>query len=338
MKKMLILAALLAVALLAACGSAGAPEEAPEPTEAETQTAWVDDSDFVYPGLHLEVYDPPFEGLRCLAAEANADGSYLRRDMTEDGQLLICQKGGVPAWEDGKSPEEFLLAAAIDLAESGDVSNPVIEKNEEYSMYMTYPVYIASFDTGANEDTRCWKVFAMDTDSGAFLYGLSVPADGAEDLESLAADVFGHLTLVEPGEDISPEGETMEAQPGGWEGDSIVYESPFGWSVTMPASWEGRYVVVEEGNSEIICAASSNDAENQGALFTVMRLDAADADELAEMVPVTFLADMEDGTRYIAVFPSDVQFNPEFADDYQDLYKDAESVVGTFTLVSPQGQ
>ena len=336
MKKMLILAALLAVALLAACGSAGAPEETPEPTEAETQTAWVDDSDFVYPGLHLEVYGPPFGGLRCLAAEANADGSYLRRDMTEDGQLLICQKGGVPAWEDGKSPEEFLLAAAIDLAESGDVSNPVIEKNEEYSMYMTYPVYIASFDTGANEDTRSWKVFAMDTDSGAFLYGLSVPADGAEDLESLAADIFGHLTLVEPGEDISPEGETMEAQPGGWEGDSIVYESPFGWSVTMPASWEGRYVVVEEGNSEIICAASSNDAENQGALFTVMRLDAADADELAEMVPVTFLADMEDGTRYIAVFPSDVQFNPEFADDYQDLYKDAESVVGTFTLVGPQ--
>ena len=48
--------------------------------------------------------------------------------------------------------------------------------------------------------------------------------------------------------------------------------------------------------------------------------------------------EMDDGTRYVAVFPSDVQFNPEFADDYQDLYKDAESVVGTFTLVSPQGQ
>ena len=336
MKKMLILAALLVVALLAACGSADAPEEAPEATETETQTAWVDDSDFVYPGLHLEVYDPPFEGLRCLAAEANADGSYLRRDMTEDGMLLICQKGGVPAWEDGKSPEEFLLAAAIDLAESEDVSSPAIEKNEEYSAYMTYPVYIASFDTGANEDTRCWKVFAMDTDSGAFLYGLSVPADGAENLESLAADVFGHLTLVEPGMNIAPEGETMEAQPGGWEGDSIVYESPFGWRITMPASWEGRYLVAAEGDSEIVCAASSHDGENQGALFTIMRMDAADADELAEIMYVALLAEMEDGTRYVAVFPSDVQFNPEFADDYQDLYKDAESVVGTFTLVGPQ--
>ena len=338
MKKLLILAALLAAALLAACGSAGAPEETPEPTETETQTPWVDDSDFVYPGLHLEVYDPPFEGLRCLAAEANADGSYLRRDMTEDGQLLIFQRGGVPAWEDGKSPEEYLLAAATAMAESEDVSSPVIEKNEEYSANMTYPVYIASFDTGANEDTRCWKVFAMDTDSGAFLYGLSVPADGTEDLESLAADVFGHLTLVEPGMDIAPEGETMEAQPGGWEGDSIVYESPFGWSIAMPASWEGRYLVVEEGDSEIICAASSHDDENQGALFTIMQLEAADADELAEMIPVTTLAELEDGTRFVAVFPSDVQFNPEFADDYQDLYKDVESVVGTFTLLTPQEQ
>ena len=128
------------------------------------------------------------------------------------------------------------------------------------------------------------------------------------------------------------EEETLEAQPGGWEGDSIVYESPLGWSITMPASWEGRYVVAEEGNSEIICAASSHDGENQGALFTIMRLDAADADELAEMIPVTPLAELEDGTRFVAVFPSDVQFNPEFAEDYNDLSKDVENILGTFTL------
>ena len=104
----------------------------------------------------------------------------------------------------------------------------------------------------------------------------------------------------------------------------------------MPASWEGRYVVVEEGDSEAVCAASSHDEENFGALFTIMRLDAADADELAEMIPVTPLADMEDGTRYVAVFPSDVQFNPEFAEDYEDLSKDAESVLGTFTLLDQE--
>ena len=128
------------------------------------------------------------------------------------------------------------------------------------------------------------------------------------------------------------EEETSETQPGGWEGESIIYESPLGWSITMPASWEDRYLVVEEGNSEIVCAASSHDEENQGALFTIMRMDAADAEELAEMVPVTFLAELDDGTRYVAVFPSDVQFNPEFAEDYEDLSKDVESIVGTFTL------
>ena len=128
------------------------------------------------------------------------------------------------------------------------------------------------------------------------------------------------------------EEETLEAQPGGWEGDSIVYESPKGWTLTMPASWEGRYVVAEEENSEIICAASSHDEENQGALFTIMRLDAADAEELAEMIPVSTLAELEDGTRFVAVFPSDVQFNPEFAEDYNDLNKDVENVLGTFTL------
>ena len=154
-------------------------------------------------------------------------------------------------------------------------------------------------------------------------------------LLALLAACGGQPAEEETAAEPIAEEETLEAQPGGWEGESIVYESPFGWSITMPASWEGRYVVVEEGNSEIICAASSHDGENQGALFTIMRLDAADADELAEMIPVTSLADLEDGTRYVATFPSDVQFNPEFVEDYEDLYKDVESVVGTFTLLAP---
>ncbi len=156
----------------------------------------------------------------------------------------------------------------------------------------------------------------------------------------LALSLLACLTACggQPAAEETPaeEEETMESQPGGWEGDSIVYESPKGWSITMPASWEGRYVVVEEGDSEAVCAASSHDEENFGALFTIMRLDAADADELAEMIPVTPLADLEDGTRYVAVFPSDVQFNPEFAEDYEDLSKDAESVLGTFTLLDQE--
>ena len=156
----------------------------------------------------------------------------------------------------------------------------------------------------------------------------------------LALSLLACLTACggQPAAEETPdeEEETMESQPGGWEGDSIVYESPKGWSITMPASWEGRYVVVEEGDSEAVCAASSHDEENFGALFTIMRLDAADADELAEMIPVTPLADLEDGTRYVAAFPSDVQFNPEFAEDYEDLSKDAESVLGTFTLLDQE--
>ena len=156
----------------------------------------------------------------------------------------------------------------------------------------------------------------------------------------LALSLLACLTACggQPAAEETPaeEEETMESQPGGWAGDSIVYESPKGWSITMPASWEGRYVVVEEGDSEAVCAASSHDEENFGALFTIMRLDAADADELAEMIPVTPLADLEDGTRYVAVFPSDVQFNPEFAEDYEDLSKDAESVLGTFTLLDQE--
>lgn len=201
MKKMLmILAALLAAALLSACGSTGAPDPeatAQEEAEVQEETALTEEADFAYPGLYLDVYDPPFGALRCLAAEVNGDGSYYRQDITEDGQLILYQKGGFGAWEDGQSPEDYLLEAATGLAETGDVSAPSIEANEEYSANLSYPVYIVSFQTGENEDLRSWKVFAMDTDSGAFLYGLSAPADTAAEMEALAEGVFSHLTLVD---------------------------------------------------------------------------------------------------------------------------------------------
>ena len=156
----------------------------------------------------------------------------------------------------------------------------------------------------------------------------------------LALSMFALLTAcggqpAEPSaEATAATEEVTESQPGGWEGDSIVYENEQGWSLTMPASWEGRFDVVDEAGSVHICASSSHDEENGGILFTVMRLDAAEADEMADVVPVTPLATLDDGTRYVAVLPSDVQFNPEFAEDYQDMNKDVESVLGTFTLTA----
>ena len=210
-KKLTILAALLAAVLLAGCGSTSAPEEpAEDPEEAELreEPVWVDDSDFTMPNLYLAGGEDPVDGLKCLAAENYGDGRYFRQDMTEDGMLTVYQKGGVQSWEETLSPEDNAAAAAAGLSETGDYTLTSVELNGEYSANLSYPVYIVSFTTGANEDTRSWKVFELDTDSGAFLYGLSSPIDAEAEMEAVAGRIFSLLHLAERNrEDLPPEPE-----------------------------------------------------------------------------------------------------------------------------------
>ncbi len=131
------------------------------------------------------------------------------------------------------------------------------------------------------------------------------------------------------------ETEALETQPGTWEGENILFESDFGWSLELPACWEGRYEVITTADSETFCVSACADQNYSGTLFTVSLMDSETADETEEIIPVARLAEREDGLCYLAVFPSDVPYDLEAdsAAQYEEMHGDVESVLATFTLV-----
>lgn len=201
-----VLAALLAAALLIGCGSQAAepslPTEKPR-TEADPEAVpeAVTGSDLPEPErteerLYLRGWEPLLEDFRCLFASSAENGSYYREDMRPDGLLAAYQWGFPLTPTDSRSPEEQALEAALSLAD-GEAQEPTLRLDEGYSARLSYPVYLAEYSTGRNEDTRRWLVYVTMSDSACYLFGLSAAMDEAEALDDTADAVFSQLTLAD---------------------------------------------------------------------------------------------------------------------------------------------
>lgn len=139
----------------------------------------------------------PFTNMETLQSENYEDGTYYYADVAEDGQVIVVNTV-LPRdfLDDGQTLEDYLTGCALDLGEADTWSLQSVEKNEAYSVNMSYPVYILTYTTGRNEDTREWTVFAMDTDRYTYLYGFGVSIDAADDeMKSVYQDIFAGLYL-----------------------------------------------------------------------------------------------------------------------------------------------
>ena len=171
---------------LTACG--GASEEAAEttPEDASGNEVWV-----------MTAGEQPFANVETLQSETYEDGTYYYEDMAEDGLIKVVNTVQ-PRDFSAEDTEAYLLDCALALGEADADSLVSFEANEAYTQQMTFPVYVATYTTGENEDTREWTVFAMDTDLYTYLYGISVTMDAAEDMRDSMQDVFASLHLSEP--------------------------------------------------------------------------------------------------------------------------------------------
>lgn len=185
-KKFALLLAVVLCLGLTACG--GSSEEAAEttPEDASGNEVWV-----------MTAGEQPFANVETLQSETNEDGTYYYEDMAEDGLIKVVNTVQ-PRDFSAEDTEAYLLDCALALGEADADSLVSFEANEAYTQQMTFPVYVATYTTGENEDTREWAVFAMDTDLYTYLYGISVTMDAAEDMRDSMQDVFASLYLSEP--------------------------------------------------------------------------------------------------------------------------------------------
>lgn len=185
-KKFAILLAVVLCLGLTACGGSNEEVVDPVPEDDSGNGVWV-----------LTAGELPFANVQSLQAETNEDGTYYYEDMAEDGLIKVVNTVQ-PRDFSAEDTEAYLLDCALALGEADADSLVSFEVNEAYTQQMTFPVYVVTYTTGENEDTREWAVFAMETDLYTYLYGISVTIDAAEEMWSDFQDVFASLYLSEP--------------------------------------------------------------------------------------------------------------------------------------------
>lgn len=115
-----------------------------------------------------------------------------------------------------------------------------------------------------------------------------------------------------------------------WKDGAIVWDSG-DYSLELPGEWEERvHIYQENGACNFICSAAASE-NYMGVLFTIVRMQRGVAVEAPDY---KMLGENTDGV-YIALFPTDVQFDPDdayAAREYQDMFRYTEEILSTFHL------
>lgn len=195
-----VLALIMAFVLLSAAMSAGAAlaEEQLEPSCVLTS------------GVR-------YTGMVPLENDSSWNGGYYYADMTEDGITVIvnCCASNETYPDATDSRYRRVFAEMVSGSEVVDYQD---SQNQSLTERFTYPVYDLSFTTGANEDTRVWKMIFFQTDTYTYAYAFMISADYAEDMEEeywYAVDTLEMIDLSdyeieEPDYDPSVGGESLE--------------------------------------------------------------------------------------------------------------------------------
>ena len=137
----------------------------------------------------------PFTNMQNLKTENHDHGGYYYEDMTQDSSTVIINSAYPTTQAEDQSLEEYAVATATALAQSDNCKVQSCKQNSTYTANLTYPVYVVTFTSGANEDMRMWTVFMTATDTDTYLYAFSSTMDAADELAQTYQDVFSNLRL-----------------------------------------------------------------------------------------------------------------------------------------------
>ena len=137
----------------------------------------------------------PFTNMQNLKTENYDDGGYYYEDMTQDSSTVIINSAYPSTQAEGQSAEDYAVATATALAQSDNCKVQSCEQNSTYTANLSYPVYVVTFTSGANEDMRMWTVFMTATDTDTYLYAFSSTMYAADELAQTYLDVFANLRL-----------------------------------------------------------------------------------------------------------------------------------------------
>jgi hypothetical protein len=162
----------------------------------ETEEAIENEEAFEDNGVQIPVLmgGAMFTGMEPMVTENYEDGGYYYSEMTEDGMTIIINSSQMNTMGTDETIEDYIIKCAYALGNEV-VLEPDITLDEVYSEKLTYPVYLVSWLTGENEDTKRWEMFFFMTDSHTYTYTFNSTVDNAEDMLDIWMETFDNLYL-----------------------------------------------------------------------------------------------------------------------------------------------
>ena len=185
-KRYAIIACSLALCLgLSACGSGGNDSTSEKETSStvESQPSVETTSIEEQPPLSTEPAPNNTESLQStadlgveLVEEKRGhydNGTFYDTDTTEDGSIRRIQSCYLNTIRENEAEDDYVRRRALGLAASIAPGTPYdvhIEYNEELSKGLGYPVYLAGYFTGSDQDARCWLIYLTRTEHYSYQY------------------------------------------------------------------------------------------------------------------------------------------------------------------------
>ena len=162
-----------------------------------TQSGDTDEGEYTVTIPVLTCGGLPFTHMKNLCTANNPDGGYYYVDMAEDGTVCVYNHAYASLLGDYQGDIlAYMTWAGPSLGPDG-ARDIVVKENQTYSEKMGCPVYIITFTTGTNEDTRYWTAYAAEAYGYTYLYEFSVWAEESDGMAEIIQDIFDELYLME---------------------------------------------------------------------------------------------------------------------------------------------
>ncbi|MGE5328672.1 MAG: M56 family metallopeptidase [Deltaproteobacteria bacterium] len=124
-----------------------------------------------------------------------------------------------------------------------------------------------------------------------------------------------------------------------YKNDLIYKNDKYGFSFTLPDSWRGKYIVKDNGDTVSVhnkLLSESTPDGYFGTLFTIHVYSPKDkwkteGMQLADVTGMRKIAE-DDNAVFAVRMPTDVQFDPQNADEYRNMEKDVQAIINTFII------
>ena len=198
-----------------------------------------------------------YTGMVPLENDSSWNGGYYYSDLTEDGITVIvncCAANGT----DPDVMDSGYRKVFAEMVSGSEVMDYQDSQNQGLTEKFTYPVYDLSFSTGANEDTRLWRMIFFQTDTHTYAFAFQMVADYAEDMEEEYWNAVDTLDMIDLSYNDEDSGE-VDYDPGA-NGESLedfiaYFDSWYlcgdlnGESIYLygDGTWEYRNAIEEDG-------------------------------------------------------------------------------------------